>query len=221
MSPDALNSILSLCIGFALAGALASGYQTLAQRPAGFGLLQEGAVPKTFAAVPFLVFAAPFIIMRNTLRGARIERRRFERRIAEGEIDAFLRSGVTLDFHPDGGGRHVEKCRADADRQPRRSACRIRHPGRPQQIGDKRDRAGGNHACQHDRNHVATGVLAGIAGEVLGSRKERHEPGIVRGSIESPSNMPCGNEFSHDFARSNSQATGCDRPAPSAALTFP
>jgi len=78
MSPDALNSIFSLCIGFALAGALASGYQTLAQRPAGFGLLQEGAVPKTFAAVPFLVFAAPFIIMRNTLRGARIERRRFE-----------------------------------------------------------------------------------------------------------------------------------------------
>jgi hypothetical protein len=78
MSPDALNSLLSLCIGFALAGALASGYQALVQRPAGFGLLQQGAVPKAFAAVPFLVFAAPFIIMRNTLRGARIERRRFE-----------------------------------------------------------------------------------------------------------------------------------------------
>ena len=45
---------------------------------AGFGLLEQGAAPKTFAAVPFLVFAAPFIIMRNTLRGARIERRRFE-----------------------------------------------------------------------------------------------------------------------------------------------
>ncbi|HVD85622.1 MAG TPA: hypothetical protein VNC42_15520 [Bradyrhizobium sp.] len=78
MSPDALNSLLSLCIGFALAGVLTSGYQALAQRPAGFGLLEEGAAPKTFAAVPFLVFAAPFIIMRNTLRGARIERRRFE-----------------------------------------------------------------------------------------------------------------------------------------------
>src|SRR5437763_10196640 len=78
MSPDALDSLFALCIGFALAGALTSGYQALAQRPAGFGLLQEGVVPRSFAAVPFLVFAAPFIIMRNTLRGARIERRRDE-----------------------------------------------------------------------------------------------------------------------------------------------
>ena len=78
MSPEALNSFFSLAIGFAFAGALASGYQALAQRPAGFGLLSEGVVPKAFAAVPFLVFAAPFIIMRNTLAGARLERRRFE-----------------------------------------------------------------------------------------------------------------------------------------------
>jgi hypothetical protein len=78
MSPEALNSLFSLCIGFAFAGALTSGYQVLAHRPAGFGLLQEGAVPRTFAAVPFLVFAAPFIIMRNTLRGIQFERRRFE-----------------------------------------------------------------------------------------------------------------------------------------------
>jgi Family of unknown function (DUF6949) len=78
MSPEALSSLFTLCIGFALAGALASGYQALAQRPAGFGLLQEGVVPQRFAAVPFLVFAAPFIIMRNTVRGVKIERRRFE-----------------------------------------------------------------------------------------------------------------------------------------------
>src|SRR3569832_970802 len=78
MSPDALNSLFSLCIGFALAGALASGYQAMSERPAGFGLLQQGVAPKTFAAVPFLVFAAPFIIMRNTLRGMRLESRRFE-----------------------------------------------------------------------------------------------------------------------------------------------
>jgi hypothetical protein len=78
MSIEALNSLFSLCIGFALAGAFASGYQAFAERPPGFELLQQGITPRRFAAVPFLVFAAPFIIMRNTLRGARIERRRFE-----------------------------------------------------------------------------------------------------------------------------------------------
>src|SRR5260370_42671742 len=78
MSPDALNSLFALCCGCALGGALTSAYQALAERPAGFGLLQEGVAPKAFAAVPFLVFAAPFIIVRNTLRGARIERRRVE-----------------------------------------------------------------------------------------------------------------------------------------------
>ena len=51
MSPDALNNLLSLLIGFALAGALASGYQALARRPAGFGLLQQGAAPSSLAAV--------------------------------------------------------------------------------------------------------------------------------------------------------------------------
>ena len=78
MSPEAVNSFFSLCIGFAFAGMLASGYQAFARRPACFGLLNEGVVAKAFAAVPFLVFAAPFIIMRNTLLGARVERRRFE-----------------------------------------------------------------------------------------------------------------------------------------------
>ena len=78
MSPDPLNSLFALCIGFSLAGALTSGFQAFAERPAGFGLLQEGMTPRRFAFVPFLVFAAPFIIMRNTLRGAKIERRRFE-----------------------------------------------------------------------------------------------------------------------------------------------
>src|ERR1700752_2376962 len=78
MSAEALNSLFALLIGFSLAGALVSGYQALAARPAGFGLLQEEFTPKRFGAVPFLVFAAPFIIMRNTLRGVRFERRRFE-----------------------------------------------------------------------------------------------------------------------------------------------
>src|SRR3954465_13458293 len=78
MTPEALHTFFSIGIGFALAGALVSGYQTVAQRPASFGLLQDGVAPKTFAAVPFLVFAAPFIIMRNTLRGRQVESRRVE-----------------------------------------------------------------------------------------------------------------------------------------------
>ena len=74
---DSVRSLLALAIGFAVAGLLSSGYQALVQRPAGFGLLQEGVAPKTFAAVPFLVFAAPFIIVRNTVRGRRVEGRNF------------------------------------------------------------------------------------------------------------------------------------------------
>ena len=98
MSPEALNSLFSLCIGFAFAGALASGYQAFAERPAGFGLLQQGVAPKAFAAVPFLVFAAPFIIMRNTIRGRRIERRRFEFVMLATMVAGFwsLMSGTVL-----------------------------------------------------------------------------------------------------------------------------
>jgi hypothetical protein len=77
MSPESLQSFFSLAIGFAVAGLIASGYQAVTQRPASFSLLSEGTHPSTFAAVPLLVFAAPFIIMRNTIRGRRIERRGF------------------------------------------------------------------------------------------------------------------------------------------------
>ena len=78
MSADTLSSFLMLALGFALAGALTSAFQVWVERPAGFGLLQQEELSKSLAAVPFLVFAAPFIIMRNTLRGRRFERRRFE-----------------------------------------------------------------------------------------------------------------------------------------------
>jgi hypothetical protein len=75
MSPDTLHEAFALAIGFALAGALASGYQAFLHRPAGFNLLAGGAGLQAVAAVPFLVFAAPFIIMRNTLRGRQTEGR--------------------------------------------------------------------------------------------------------------------------------------------------
>ncbi|HEY4922261.1 MAG TPA: hypothetical protein VII40_19320 [Xanthobacteraceae bacterium] len=78
MSPESVQSFLALLIGFAIAGLISTGYQLVTERPASFRLLEQGPHPSTFAAIPFLVFAAPFIIMRNTIRGRRIERRRFE-----------------------------------------------------------------------------------------------------------------------------------------------
>jgi hypothetical protein len=78
MTPEQMQSFLAIAIGFAVAGAVATGYQMLAQRPASFRLLSQGASAGAFAAIPFLVFAAPFIIMRNTVRGRIIENRRFE-----------------------------------------------------------------------------------------------------------------------------------------------
>jgi len=43
-----------------------------------FRLLNQGARLVTLLAVPVLTFAAPFVIMRNIIRGRRIEGRRFE-----------------------------------------------------------------------------------------------------------------------------------------------
>ena len=78
MSPDQIESFLALVLGFAFAGLCATGYQYLTKRPASFRLLQRGPRPSAFAAVPFLIFAAPFIIMRNTMRARRLVGRRFE-----------------------------------------------------------------------------------------------------------------------------------------------
>jgi hypothetical protein len=78
ISPHSAEQFLALAIGFAIAGLISTGYQLVTERPASFRLLEQGPRPATFVAIPFLVFAAPFIIMRNTIRGRRIERRRFE-----------------------------------------------------------------------------------------------------------------------------------------------
>jgi hypothetical protein len=78
MTPEAVQSFYALALGFAWAGVLATGYQAATRRPASFRLLRRGPRPSTFAAIPLLVFAAPFIIMRNTLRARRFDGRRFE-----------------------------------------------------------------------------------------------------------------------------------------------
>jgi hypothetical protein len=78
ITPDQLQSVLALLLGFAFAGLCATGYQFVTKRRASFHLLRRGPKPSTLAAVPFLIFAAPFIIMRNSLRARRIAQRRFQ-----------------------------------------------------------------------------------------------------------------------------------------------
>ena len=74
LSPSSLESIQALIVGLALAGLLASAFEFATNRRASFHLLEAGGV-SAIAALPMLVFGAPFIILRNTLRGRRFERR--------------------------------------------------------------------------------------------------------------------------------------------------
>jgi uncharacterized protein DUF6949 len=78
ISPDTIDSLFALAMGFAVAGLCASGYRLFSRHFPSFRLLEIGPVPARFAAIPLLMFSAPFIIMRNTIRGRRIEGRRTE-----------------------------------------------------------------------------------------------------------------------------------------------
>src|SRR5262245_66600005 len=78
MSPDQVQSLLALALGFAFAGVLATGYQYVTQRPASFRLISSGPRHRALAALPLVIFAAPFITMRNTIRARRLVARRFE-----------------------------------------------------------------------------------------------------------------------------------------------
>lgn len=74
----ALLVALILAIGFAVAGVCGTCYQLVTDRPPSFRLLAHAPGPSAFAVVPFLALTAPFIIMRNTIRGRRIEERPLE-----------------------------------------------------------------------------------------------------------------------------------------------
>jgi hypothetical protein len=74
ITPTALESFAALGLGFAFAGLLVSAFELFTKRRASFGLLEMGGL-LALACVPVLVFSAPFIILRNTVRGRRFERR--------------------------------------------------------------------------------------------------------------------------------------------------
>jgi hypothetical protein len=78
VSPEQIESFLALALGFAFAGLLATGYQYVTARPASFRLISRPSRLRALAALPLVVFAAPFIIMRNTIRARQITGRRFE-----------------------------------------------------------------------------------------------------------------------------------------------
>src|SRR5258708_964766 len=78
VSPDVIESLFAIAIGFAVAGLCASGYRLIGTHVPSFGLLEAGPMVARFAAIPLLIFSAPYLIMRNTLRGRRLERRRAE-----------------------------------------------------------------------------------------------------------------------------------------------
>lgn len=98
MNPQSVQMLLALTLGFAVAGLCSSGYQLVTSRLPSFGLLSTGPSPSAFAAVPLLMLAAPFLIMRNTLIGRREEGRRFEFVFVATLIAGFwsLMSGMAL-----------------------------------------------------------------------------------------------------------------------------
>ncbi len=69
MSISAFQSLVVLALGFAVAGLVANGYQMVTRRPASFEeLSRRDARVRALASIPFLVFAAPFIIIMNIVR---------------------------------------------------------------------------------------------------------------------------------------------------------
>jgi hypothetical protein len=78
VSPDVTAQLFAVALGFAVAGLCSSGYRLVVAHLPSFRLLEIGPLASRLAAVPLLIFSAPYLIMRNTLRGRRIERRRAE-----------------------------------------------------------------------------------------------------------------------------------------------
>lgn len=78
MTPESMQMLLVLVFGFAVAGLSCSAFQLATRRMPSFDMLSQGPRAQAFAAVPLLVFAAPFLIMRHTLAGPRGEGSRFQ-----------------------------------------------------------------------------------------------------------------------------------------------
>lgn len=77
MSEPLLFTYAAAC-GFVVAALLATGYQLVANRPARFEMVRDMPEVSLFGAVwraVLIIWAAPYIIMRNAVRGRLVERR--------------------------------------------------------------------------------------------------------------------------------------------------
>lgn len=74
MFVELLLAVYLGCAGFVAAGVIASFYQLVTDRPAKFAMESETLL-KIIGTVAIIVFAGPFILMRNAIRGRRIEGR--------------------------------------------------------------------------------------------------------------------------------------------------
>jgi hypothetical protein len=76
VSPDTFESLFALAFGFAVAGLCASSYRLAGSHLPHLRMLEAGPMVGRLAAVPLLIFSAPYLIMRNTLRRSALGRRR-------------------------------------------------------------------------------------------------------------------------------------------------
>jgi len=72
--PHQIDAIRALAFGMAFAGLAFNAFRYFADRPPSFALLREGGWG-AMLWVPLVAATAPFIILRNTIRGRRFERR--------------------------------------------------------------------------------------------------------------------------------------------------
>ena len=78
ISADVIESLFAVAFGFTFAGLCASGCRLVALHLPNFRMLEAGPMVGRLAAVPLLIFSAPYLIMRNTPRGGPLARRRGE-----------------------------------------------------------------------------------------------------------------------------------------------
>ena len=98
MSPQSLQIVFDPGARLCRRRSVSAAYQLATSRLPSFGQLTTGPSPQAFAAVPLLMLAAPFLIMRNTLIGRREESRRFRFVFLATVIAGFwsLMSGLVL-----------------------------------------------------------------------------------------------------------------------------